>query len=124
FGHLAVAIDFKSVWSLRDRHDAAVDRGRQAPVDQKLLLASVLALFQRRVVQKRQADRTLDLQHALGFKEDDGDVRVDLRLRAFAEKGEHRLLTAILALVCHHGRSTAAPVSLPSRRSDNASLAS
>ena len=128
FDRRTVAVDLKSVQSERDRYDAAVKRGRGAPVDRELLLARVLALIERRVVEVRQTDRPLDLQDAVAFQEHDGGMRVDaleVASRGVAEKCKHRLLAVATAALrrWRHGRNTAAPTSLPSLRRDKASLA-
>ena len=82
----------------RDPHHAAVDLGRERPIDPKLRFAGAFALGEGRIVQKGKAHRALDLEHALGREEQHGRMRVDaLDLvpavgRGVGEEREHRLL--------------------------------
>ena len=81
-----------------DRHDAAVDFGRKRPVDLELRRAGRLALLERRIVEKREAHRALDLQRPLAGQEYRSRVRIDALDRHAAmgrgrgEQREHRLL--------------------------------
>ena len=62
--------------------DAAIDFRRVGRVDGKLGLAGLLALFERRIIEKGKAHRALDLQRAVAGEEHRGRMGVDaLHLR-------------------------------------------
>ncbi len=94
-------------------HHAAVDLGRERPVDAKLRLAGALALGERRIVQERKAHRALDLEGAVAGEKHRGRMGIDAldRLaamgRGVGQQGEDRLL----ARRCHSSRCAS-----PSRR--------
>ncbi len=85
-----------------DGDDAAIDFRRVGCVDRKLGLAGQFALSERRVVEKRKAHRTFDLERALAGEEHRRRVGIDaLRLlaavgRGVGEKGQHFVLGARL----------------------------
>src|SRR5262249_6219335 len=56
---------------------AAVNLGRERPIDPKLRLAGALALGQRRIVQKGKAHRALDLQRAVAGEKYRGGMGID-----------------------------------------------
>ncbi len=82
----------------RDRHDPAVDVGRERPVDLELGLAGRLALVEGRIVEKREAHRALDLPGAVAGQEHRRRMGVDAldrrpaMGRRLGEQREHRLL--------------------------------
>jgi hypothetical protein len=62
--HAVAADDERPIVAARDRHHPAVDVRREGAVDPQFLVAGLFSLCQRRIIEKREADRTLDLQCA------------------------------------------------------------
>src|ERR1700752_4446530 len=112
---------------MRDRNDATVEPGSIAPVDREFVFAGLLALLECRVIEEGQPHRALDLQHPVGLEEYDRGMGVDPLCRSAADllvkKAERRALVGLIDVGAGHGRSTAAPTSLPSRSRAKASLA-
>src|SRR5262249_52432197 len=99
FHRRAGAIELEgAVLLARDRHHAAVNLGRERPIDPKLRLAGALALGEGRIVEKRKAHRALDLQRAVAGEKYRGGMGIDAldRLaamgRGVGEQREDRLL--------------------------------
>ena len=125
-----VAVDLDATGCPRDRNDAPIKLWRVASVDREFLLAGSLALVERRIVEEGQPHRALDLQHPVGFEEHDRGMGIDPLCGSAAdflvEKAQHCALVLLIDIGHRrpaHGRSTAAPTSLPSRNPANASLA-
>jgi len=89
----------------RDWHDAAIDLGRESPVDLKLCLAGLLAQSQGRIVEERKAHRALDLECAVAGQKHRGRVGIDALDRRSAmgrrlgQQGENRFLLLGFAFV-------------------------
>jgi len=62
---------------LADRGDLQIGLGRQPAVEPQLLPAVVHSLFERREIEKAEADGLLHLVHPVPCDEDEGDVRLD-----------------------------------------------
>jgi hypothetical protein len=74
-----------AVFLPRDRNDAQIDRGRKHAVDVEFRFASSLALRQRGEIEKRIAQRALDLEHAVAGQEHRRRMGVDAHDRRAAK---------------------------------------
>jgi hypothetical protein len=86
----------------RDGHNPEIDFGRIGCVDRKLGVAGLLALGERRIVEKRETHRALDLERTLAGEEHRGRVGIDALYvlaavgRGVGEKGQNLVLVARL----------------------------
>ena len=135
FGRRARAVDLEhAVGIARDGNDAPIEFGRVAEIDLELFLAGLLALFQRRIIEERQAAGPLDLQHAITTEKNHRGMSIDplaAARRAEAgtvEKIQHLPLQFYVGRAGlrsrGHGNSTAAPVISPARSLARTALAS
>ena len=127
FDRRAASADLKRhLVGARDRNDAAVDLRGIAGIDFQFLLAGTLALRKRRVVEKRQPDRALDLQCAIAAEKHQRGVGVDplatlprrsrsLRENQTPDPASRSRSPRIGGWSRAHGCSTAAPMICPDR---------